>query len=509
MVDTIIQGKTRRRRKFCAFYTKSDLILTYMVERLHINKGDLILEPCAGDGVFIEKIIENTSLSGYSIEAIDLNPKAVEQLRKKFGTYANITVREADILLEPSLDLFKGENSTYTKVIGNPPYGAWQDYNKRKLLKELYGGYVRETYTLFIRRCCELLRDEGRLVFIVPDTFLALHLHKGLRKYLVKNTKIEEILLLPSSFFPGVNFGYSNLCIITLVKSTNIKNVKTKLVSVNTSINKLYQISKHNYDVADYYEVIQQKDVAESEDFTFLIGVEGDTRIRDRIKRCKLKLIDIADCVTGFYSGNNQKFLSVKNYTTKNNEKYMIVPTSEVEYDFLKQKDILSGLTNKKKYIPILKGAGQNHFLNETNWFVRWDKRTVDFYKKDHKARFQNPKYYFKEGIGVPMVRSSKLRAFLLQNQLFDQSIVGIFPKNPEHLKYLLAFLNSDICTKFLKAINHTANNSANYIKKMPIVINNKAITQANHIIESYFNNRDIESTLKKINKLFNSLFEI
>ncbi|TKJ32310.1 MAG: hypothetical protein CEE38_23420 [Planctomycetes bacterium B3_Pla] len=509
MVDTIIQGKTRRRREFCAFYTNSDPILTYMVERLRIEAGDVILEPCAGDGVFIDKIIERTAPSEFTLDAVDLNPQAVAKLKQKFGSHSNITVRKADILLEPSSGLFTGDKSTYTRVIGNPPYGAWQDHDRRKLLKELYGGYVRETYTLFIRRCCQLLKDNGRLVFIVPDTFLALHLHKELRRYLVRQTKIEEILLFPSHFFPGVNFGYSNLCIITVVKSANTKDVVTNIVTVSTAVDKIYQIAKGNYNAADYHERIRQKDVAESEDFAFLIGVEGNTRIRDIIRGCKLRLGDIADCVTGFYSGNNQDFLAVGNHAGKNTGRYRVVPPSEIEHDFINKEDVLSGLTNEKKYIPIVKGAGPDRFSVGTNWFVRWDKKTVDFYQKDRKARFQNPRYYFKEGIGVPMVRSSKARAFLLEKRLFDQSIVGVFPRRNEHLNYLLAFLNSDIFTKLLNAINHTANSSANYLKKIPILLEERAITQVNSIMESQFATRDTEGTLKEINDVFNSLFEI
>ena len=84
MVDKVIQGKTRTRREFCAFYTESDPILTYMVKKLGVENSDLVLEPCAGDGVFIEKIFEMHKDKDFQIEAMDLNTEAIKNLEDKF-----------------------------------------------------------------------------------------------------------------------------------------------------------------------------------------------------------------------------------------------------------------------------------------------------------------------------------------------------------------------------------------------------------------------------------------
>ena len=68
------------------------------------------------------------------------------------------------------------------------------------------------------------------------------------------------------------------------------------------------------------------------------------------------------------------------------------------------------------------------------------------------------------------MVASARLTATLLEGRLFDQSVVGIFPQNKQFLMYFLGFLNTELATKLLRQINPTANNSANYLKRMPIV---------------------------------------
>lgn len=476
-----------------------------MVNRLGIQDGDLILEPCAGDGVFIEKILATVQDRDVKIDAIDLNSTAVEKLQQRYHQDKRITIRQTDTLLDAELCPLFTSGGYYSKIIGNPPYGAWQDYKKRSLLKEVYGGYVKETYTLFLKKCLDLLKENGRLVFIIPDTFLALHMHKGIRKTLLENSKIEEILLIPSNFFPGVNFGYSNLCVISLVRTRPSVNHKIKIVGVEKCANDLYEISRGNYKEANYFEQIVQDKILQSTDHAFLI--RGNTIIRKLINETEITLGDIADCVTGFYSGDDRKFISARDHSVKRSKHYKIVEPALVENSFLKQKNLLSGLRNGKKYIPILKG-GKGAFIKQTEWFIQWDEKAVKHYMRDRKARFQNSRYYFKEGIGVPMVKSKKINAFMLEKRLFDQSIVAIFPKEKKYFNYLLAFLNSDTCSKILNVINHTANNSANYLKKLPIVYSESTSEDIDRILRNLWDSKETDIALRQINAIFKRLYK-
>ncbi len=102
---------------------------------------------------------------------------------------------------------------------------------------------------------------------------------------------------------------------------------------------------------------------------------------------------------------------------------------------------------------------------------MNWSTEAVKHYKSDKKARFQNPGFYFRFGIGVPMISSNYITASLIENKLFDQSIVGVFPKDEGLTYYLLAFFNSPTCNKLIRTINPSANNPANYIKKIPFIL--------------------------------------
>ena len=505
--------------QFCSFYTNSEDITFYMSSRLGIHNGDIILEPSAGEGIFIDEVLKTRKK--VHIDALDINDDAISILQKKYDDNPDVDVRktdtlfdsqldkydisqlwlkQTDTLLDEQLDFFNSTGGHYTGVIGNPPYGAWQDYERRDRLKKKYvGQYVKETYSLFLLRCISVLKLNGRLSFIIPDTFLYVNMHTKLRELLLKKTKIEEIIIFPSKFFPGISFGYSNLCIITLERSE-------MQVAINNSV-KIYRGFKKseefrrlivNDTLPSYIENfnLKQSDVLSNPQHRFVFA---DNQIVSLLKKTTVNLGDIADVVTGFYTGNNKKFIKAASDTIKGAKNYEVIDQSMIV-----DNSSTDGEPNlSEAYIPFIKSASETRYVrNHEDWYVRWDSETVSFYKADKKARFQNSDYYFKTGIGIPMVKSSKIKAFLMQNRVFDQSIVGIFPKDKAKLNYILALMNSDIINQIIHIINPTANNSANYIKLIPYIEPScSALKIINDLVNKIFKLSE-EGAISEVNKI-------
>lgn len=205
------------KKIYQAYYTNSSPITQYMVEQLQLNENDIVLEPCAGEGILVDSVLN--LYPSIKMDVFELNPLSYQNLLMKYKFKENVTLYHKDTLLDTSLNLNSNFGGFYNKIIANPPYGAWQDETKKRQLKKIYPDfYVKETYGIFLYQSINLLKENGILSFIVPDTFLTLHMHKALRKAIIENTKILEISIFPSSFFPGVNFGYADLCIISLKK---------------------------------------------------------------------------------------------------------------------------------------------------------------------------------------------------------------------------------------------------------------------------------------------------
>lgn len=476
------------RDTFCSYYTKSKDITSYMVAKLGIVNNDVILEPSAGEGMFVDEILE-TNTPVY-IDALDMNSDAISILKKKYKNNDSVVVRETDTLLDEQLDLysisqlwlkqtdtlfdkqldtFSALGGHYSKVIGNPPYGAWQDYEKREALKKKFAGhYVKETYSLFLLRCISVLRIHGRLSFIIPDTYLFLNMHLRLRELLLTNTKIDEILIFPSKFFPGVGFGYSNLSIITLERCSKNEAINNtfKVIQGFRTTGEFALLLGNDHVYPEHIQVFtfRQKEILSNEQSRIILA---DSRTSTLLTSSPKKLGDVADVVTGFYTGDNLRFIKVAGKEVKGAKNYELV-----EQDQVFSCTSLYGITDVSEgYVPYIKSASKRRYVRQNDeWFVRWDRDAIDFYNNNKKSRFQNSLFYFKTGIGIPMVKSSSIRAFLMQDRVFDQSVVGIFPKDNAKLYYLLALMNSDVINVLIHTINPTANNSANYIKQLPYI---------------------------------------
>ena len=67
---------------FCSYYTDSADITNYMVSKLEFEANDIVLEPSAGSGIFIDEIIKNNK--NLNIDAIDINDEAISILNQKY-----------------------------------------------------------------------------------------------------------------------------------------------------------------------------------------------------------------------------------------------------------------------------------------------------------------------------------------------------------------------------------------------------------------------------------------
>ena len=494
------------QRIFQAYYTKSEPIVSYMVDLLDLNGTETIFEPCAGDGVFIDPILDK--YQNIKIDAFELNENACNSLKSKYQDLENISVKQTDTLTDLDLEFLCSMGGKYDAVIANPPYGAWRNTIDRATLKKRFNGfYAKESYSLFLYRSIESLNEGGKLVFIIPDTYLNLNMHKDIRKYILSTTKIKEIALFPSSYFPGVNFGYANLSIISLEKSSDYKsNVENtfKIIKDYKSVEEL-----GNKNVTHLTELnIQQKSVLNNDGYIFLTNT--NPKVSDCIKETKTSIGDICDCATGFYSGNDKDRLKVLSKEIRNSKRYDEVDKEIITYDCSSRP--IDGIENEKIYVPIVKG-GNVRYYKADNWFMEWSSDLVSFYKKDKKARYQNSSFYFRKGIAVPMVSSSSITGAIIENRLFDQSIVGIFPKKESIIYYLLAFFNSPTCNKLIRTINPSTNNSSNYIKRIPYlqpsIEHENAVTEnIKQIIEQVKVSGDYDINIEKENnKMIKKLY--
>jgi hypothetical protein len=395
-----------------------------------------------------------------TILASEIRLDIARSLRDKYAGLPNVTVFNEDVLDVESPSqrgLFATTRLSPTRIIANPPFGAWQTQERRAQLKRRFPNlYVKETYSTILFHCLDFLTPGGILVFLIPDTFLWLNRHELLRKRLFAEFCVAEVVRFPAKLFPGVAFGYSAMSIITVCAQRPSAGSVTRLGYLS-NVDEFTRLGKSTIEATSLPAVPQSARLSE------VVSMPGATVTTS--SSCTLG--ELAEIRTGFYSGNDRRWLRRANIGVKRSTDYDDVDPALIASS---ASPPLTGIPGSCHFIPIVRG-GAARFIKSTDWYVDWSVTAVSEYRRPGKnpARFQNAQYYFRTGIGVPMVASSQLTASLLEGRLFDQGIVGVFPKNDAMLFYLLGYLNTRRATAFLRAINATANNSANYLKKIPV----------------------------------------
>lgn len=109
-------------------------------------------------------------------------------------------------------------------VVGNPPFFKiknLKDCLKTAFAESIYGH--PNAYGVFLHAGIEMLRDNGRLGFIVPRSMLSGLYFKNLRAFIEKNTSLREIVYLADRrrVFDNVLHG---TMILSLERATEIRN---------------------------------------------------------------------------------------------------------------------------------------------------------------------------------------------------------------------------------------------------------------------------------------------
>jgi hypothetical protein len=295
------EDKTRSKRKSQGIYYTPKYIVEFIVnetlgEVLKKTKPKelskiKILDPACGSGSFLnaayDKILttltkQNPQTSLFAkfdilkenIFGVDLDVQAVEiaqlnlllkvlvQKTKLPTLQHNLTSGNSLILSEPAeLEKYFGadyrqekpfdfknefkdvvERGGFDVIIGNPPYGAELSKTQQEYFNNIYNVGSTDTAILFIKRSLELLKDGGKLGFIVPKALCFASNWRKIREYIWDNTetiidcgkawkevKLEQVVFIvrkgkKSSSYTSGKFENGNLKILGKINKKDSEN---------------------------------------------------------------------------------------------------------------------------------------------------------------------------------------------------------------------------------------------------------------------------------------------
>ncbi|MBN8678110.1 MAG: N-6 DNA methylase [Chitinophagales bacterium] len=215
----------RDRKKTGSFYTPkiiADFLVSYLSDKLQKTDNISVLEPSAGDGIFVSTLCNHKNLSE-RIKKIVAVEKSKQELNKiiKEVMHKSLSAINSDFL-----EFQDGNKQKFSLVIGNPPY------IKKSLLKatqieycknihhaaKLADNKPKNIWTAFLVRCIEFTAADGILAFVLPSELLQVKFAAELRELILKQFERVEIFTFNELLFKDCK-GQDTLLLIGERKS--------------------------------------------------------------------------------------------------------------------------------------------------------------------------------------------------------------------------------------------------------------------------------------------------
>ena len=229
-------------------FTKK-IVAEYMVDQFTLPYDSRILDPCFGEGVFLNSLLEK---SIYKIYGVELDSNLFNSVVQK---YPEMHLDNGDFLSYETEAMFDG-------IIMNPPYLRQEKIDDLKVLgltkdillqNRIYKGLSRKAnlYMYFILKGLDLLRPNGELIAIFPGSWMNSKVGVNFQKEIdrVANT----VSLIKVTGDPFETKALVDVVIIKLVKRSKIEDCNIKCINVNG--NKISEADLSEVNVKELFSV--------------------------------------------------------------------------------------------------------------------------------------------------------------------------------------------------------------------------------------------------------------
>lgn len=191
------------------------------------KKGDMILDPACGSGGFLFHCLKHNRKNirnlAYDLWGFDFDSRAVSVAKVLItlcgGNSDNIfkvnslikpqtitneanLAEEKDITIEDILRVKTRSFSGFDVVVTNPPFAGEIKQNSLINSYDLaLPNRKNERDVLFIERCIQLLKTDGKLAIVLPHNKVGSASYSYVREYILQNMRVVSVLSLPRNTF--------------------------------------------------------------------------------------------------------------------------------------------------------------------------------------------------------------------------------------------------------------------------------------------------------------------
>ncbi|MBU2640034.1 MAG: N-6 DNA methylase [Nanoarchaeota archaeon] len=398
-----------------------------------------------------------TEILKNNLFGVDLDKKAVEitklnlllkasEKNRKLPEEVDLHIRHGNSLVDNEQiypnDYFKWERDfqegSFDVIIGNPPYDViYSNYKPQEFnyFKQRYSSaeYNPNLFALFLDKSLDLLKEDGYLGFIIPDTLLTNKYFGNVRRKILENCDIIKIIDMSSGIF-------SNAIVDTIILILRKKKRKGHKIEVG------YNISSSEDFIDGKYKTkkVLQENFEKSNNNEFNIYFNKDlSAIKEKMLKNSVLLGAITNIKRGMVTKDNKKFIFNDNSVDKCR-------------DTTKLKKLLIGKDATRYYLNY---SGNYIFYdNSAKGGGCWDK---NIYEADEKilialitggmkyrinATYDNQQFYILQNYNNLLVTDKKFK-----------------------IKYILALLNSRLINDYYVILFNDKNIKRVQLQQLPI----------------------------------------
>lgn len=440
----------------------------------------------------LEKTEKIRVLIGISTDKETLKEQGNLEAMQKISQYKKNKAKPFFLWKLYFAEVFQRENPGFDVVIANPPYGIVYDEKIKERYEHNFETFKRnnDIYIAFYQNGIWLLRTEGVLAYITPNTFLNGDYFKAWRNFLTSKTKLLRIRDYKNLHI----FIDPTVFVTVLICSKQEKQNYPYEVIIDTARESVLQ-----YDS----EPIQIRFASDKK-------IKAENALLNRltsIRNCKLadELFYIKDVGFNYWTegkGKSRDGNSIGSRVFYNNKNKQ----DSRDISFLKGRDIfkykIKSPTNYLKY-------NYERYLDKSKDTFRY---SPDFLK-------QTPKIIYRQ------TANTIIASLDLDSNYLDKTVHLIVPKdkrNLDYLKFVLGILNSKLMGYVYSYISQELEGRAfvqvktTYVKQLPIrevpekeqlsII--KLVDQILSITkdDDYLDNPDKQAKVKKLEKEIDQL---
>lgn len=293
----------------------------------------------------------------------------------------------------------------FDAIIGNPPYGGTLSDTESAYFNSRYKlqNYQLDTYLLFLERTINLMKQEGYLGLIIPNTWLLNLQTSKIRKYIFKETTVENIVHYKHRVFDKVTVD-TEVAIFRKNRPNSAHKIKICIVEKDKKITE-YAIPQALWDKADGKPV----NINSSPDVEAISS--------------KLQKLPILDDLCNITQGA-KPFQVGKGKPRQ---------TRQIVND----KPFVSNIKKDKNFKPLLRGSLIQKYVilwNNDYWISFGDWLAEPRYS----AQYDAPNKIVIRQTGDSLIAALDQKQFIVRDNLYT-----IVPKEKIDIRYVLALLNS------------------------------------------------------------------